>query len=120
MTTTEYPEAVAVGRFLQDLGVPASALLLEGDSRTTEQKVRFSAALLRQQGLQHVLLVTSALHMESARRHFVAQGLQVVPVATDHEVGHTPPQTFWQRWLPDASSLDGSARALKEWVGQQI
>ena len=58
--------------------------------------------------------------MQRARRHFQAQGLQVVPVATDHETSHTPPQGFWQRWLPNTSSLDGSARALKEWVGQQI
>jgi len=25
----------------------------------------------------------------------------------------------WQRWLPSADALDGSARALKEWVGRQ-
>ena len=76
--------------------------------------------MLRQRGVQRVPLVTSALHMQRARRHFQAQGLQVVPVATDHETSHTPPQGFWQRWLPNTGSLDGSARALKEWVGQQI
>jgi len=76
--------------------------------------------VLRQQGLQWVLLVTSALHMERARHHFEAQGLHVVPVATDQETSHTQPQSFWQRWLPNTGSLDSSARALKKWVGQQI
>lgn len=118
--TSEHPEAVAMGRFLQDLGVPASALLLEASSRTTEQNARFSAVLLRQRGVQRVLLVTSALHMPRALRHFEAQGLQVVAVATDHETSHTAPRALWQRWLPNTSSLDGSARALKEWVGQQM
>ncbi len=120
LTISEHPEAVAMGKLLQDLGVPASALLLEGSSRTTEQNARFSAVLLRQHSLQRVLLVTSALHMARALRHFEAQGLQVVPVATDHETSRTPPQGLWQRWPPNTSSLDGSARALKEWVGQQM
>jgi uncharacterized SAM-binding protein YcdF (DUF218 family) len=111
LTISEHPEAVAMGKLLQDLGVPASALLLEGSSRNTEQNARYSAALLRQQGVQRVLLVTSALHMPRALRHFEAQGLQVVPVATDHETSHTAPRALWQRWLPNTSSLDGSARA---------
>lgn len=120
LATSEHPEAVAMGRFVQALGVPASAVLLEDSSRTTEQNARFSAVLLRQQGVQRVLLITSALHMERARRHFEAQDLQVVAVATDHETPQTAPHALWQRWLPDTSSLDGSARALKEWIGQQI
>ena len=120
LTISEHPEAVAMGRLLQDLGVPASALLVEGGSRTTEQNARYGATLLRQHGVQHVLLVTSALHMTRAQRHFEAQGLQVVPVATDHETSRTLPPSFWQRWLPNSGSLDGSARALKEWMGQQI
>jgi len=103
---------------LLDFGVPARAMLLEERSRTTAENAFYSVQLLRQRRIDTVLLVTSALHMERARRLFEAQGLRVIPVATDHEARDTSRMPAWQRWLPSADALDGSARALKEWVGR--
>jgi uncharacterized SAM-binding protein YcdF (DUF218 family) len=108
-------EAEAMRMLLRDLGVPDAAMLLEGKSRTTEENARFSADLLRQRGIKTVLLVTSALHMKRALRHWEGQGLLVHPAATDHEASLVP--SSWQLWLPNASALDGSTRALKEWIG---
>lgn len=73
-----------------------------------------SAKLLRERGIQQVLLVTSALHMRRAVHLFEQQGLVVHPVAIDHEVGSPNAR---MNWLPDASALDGSGRAFKEVVG---
>ncbi len=111
------PEAEAMQRFLLDLGVPDSALLLEARSANTRQNASMTAALLAQRGVTRVLLVTSALHMARAKAHFEAAGLAVVPVATDHE-SLNPPTIG--RFLPSADALDGSGRAMKEWVGQQL
>jgi uncharacterized SAM-binding protein YcdF (DUF218 family) len=110
-------EAEAMRLLLRDLGVPDTAMLLESRSRTTEENARFSGALLRQRGITTVLLVTSALHMKRAFRHWDAEGLQVQPAATDYEARLVP---VWQMWLPDAGALDGSARALKELVGSWL
>ena len=109
-------EAEAMQLFLRDLCVPDSAMLLETRSRNTRQNAEYSSQLLRAHKLNHILLVTSALHMQRALGEFSVQGLQVTPAGTDVE-GVQPPPIPW-RYLPDAESLAASARALKEWVGQ--
>ena len=111
------PEAHAMRDFIQDLGVPSAAVLLEPDSRNTRENAQLSAALLRQRQISSVLLVTSALHMRRAMAHFKAQGLQVVPVATDHSPLAAPGLAGW---LPDAGALYDSGRAFKELIGQRI
>ena len=110
-------EAQAMRGLLTDLGVPDTALLLEAHSRNTRQNAQFTADLLRQRGVSRILLVTSALHMPRAVPLFEAQGLTVIPAATDHEARHHFTATDW---LPDASALDGSARAMKELVGRWV
>lgn len=113
-------EALAMQQLLLEWGIPASAMLLEDASRNTAENASFSAALLRQRGIQHVLLVTSALHMPRAVRLFEDQGLNVIPAAADHEGRATAHWPWWLRWLPNGTALDGSARAIKEWVGRQV
>lgn len=109
-------EAASMARFIEDLGVPADALALEEASRNTWENALFTASLLRERGIDDVLLVTSAMHMRRAAALFRAQGLHVVEAATDFEA--TPPLGPWpMRWLPDAQSLDASSRALKECLG---
>lgn len=107
-------EAEAMRLLLRELGVPHSAMVLEEASRTTHENAQFTALLLRERGISQVLLVTSALHMRRAVAHFESAGIQVLPAATDHEARAV---ASWQKWLPDAGALDGSGRAMKEWVG---
>jgi len=116
--TTAPSEAQAMGMLLGDLGVPGSAMLLEGDSRTTVQNAEFSAALLKARGIQRVLLVTSAAHMARAVAQFEAAGLAVVPVAVDH--GGVPAWNDWAAWMPNAGSLDESGRSFKEALGRWL
>jgi uncharacterized SAM-binding protein YcdF (DUF218 family) len=113
-------EALAMQQLLLEWGIPASAMLLEDTSRNTAENARFSAALLRQRGISQVLLVTSALHMPRAVPLFEAQGLKVIPAAADHEGRATAHWPWWQRFLPEGGALDGSARAIKEWVGRWV
>lgn len=108
-------EAEAMRQFMRDLGVPGQALVLENRSRNTSQNAEYSAAILAGQGVNRILLVTSAYHMPRAKGLFEAQGLEVVPVATDHEVLSRSP---WRNLLPETSALDGSSRAIKEIVGR--
>lgn len=107
-------EADAMRELLLDLGVPDSALLLEGKSRTTRENAIYSAELLRSRGIRRVLLVTSALHMHRAKKLFEQQGIEVDPAPTDHEAR---PLSSWQLVLPDAGALEGSGHAIKELVG---
>ena len=93
----------------------ASAVLLETDSATTRGNAVYTAQLLEDRGLERVLLVTSALHMERALATFRAAGVEAWPAPTDFEVEPLPPDLL--RWLPDAQALADSTRALKEYLG---
>lgn len=108
-------EAQAMQQLLRDLGVPAGAVVLEEYSRNTRQNAEFTAQLLLPQGVRRIALVTSALHMPRAVGLFQAQGFEVIPAATDHEARR---RFAAVDWLPSADALDGSARAMKEWVGR--
>lgn len=110
-------EAAAMRQFMLAFGVPDKAMVLEGQSRSTSQNARFSAAMLADRGIERILLVTSALHMPRAVARFEDAGLTVIAAATDHEV---MPEPVWRAWLPRTDALDGSARAMKEWVGYWV
>lgn len=110
-------EAVAMKALLLDLGVPASAIVLEETSRNTRENARDVAQLLKARNVDRVLLVTSASHMARSRTHFESAGLAVIPVAADHE---SIDKAGVRRWIPDATALELSARSLKEWVGQRV
>ncbi len=108
-------EAESMAIFLRDLGVPKSALILEKTSLNTRQNAAQVKETLGKQGIDHILLVTSAAHMPRAIGHFRAQGLRVTPAATDHR----SVDTSWdiRKLLPDAGALQNSGNAIKEWVG---
>lgn len=112
---SDTPEAQAMAVFLHDLGVPASAVLAEDRSRSTRENAQFTAALLRERSIEDILLVTSAAHMARAVPLFEAQGLRVVPAATDH-AGR--PRAGGTRWLPNAHALADSGDAIKEYLGR--
>lgn len=104
-------------QFMRDLRVPGQALVLESRSRNTSQNAEYSAEILTEQGVNRILLVTFAYHMPRAKALFEAQGLEVILVATDHEVLSRP---LWRSLLPETSALDGSSRVIKEIVGRLV
>jgi uncharacterized SAM-binding protein YcdF (DUF218 family) len=114
---TERPtEADSMRRFLLDLGVPDSAIVLERSSTTTASNAEQAARMLRALNVDTIVLVTSALHMPRARANFERVGLVVHPAPTDFEIVEEPFEL--DRWLPSTRALDGSARAFKELLGR--
>lgn len=113
-------EAEAARSMLMTLGVPASAIRLEGHSRNTVENARETLPLIHEVGARRVLLVTSALHMPRALEIFRAAtqdtGVTILPVSSDVE-GLSATLHPLGRWLPDATALDLSTRALKEFLG---
>lgn len=112
----EQPESSVMAELLQELGVPATAILQEPGSRTTRENRDRSLPILRANGIHRILLVTSALHMPRALALFRATDLEVIPAPTDFEV-HTPNNAHPLRWLPDAQALADGSRAFKEYLG---
>jgi uncharacterized SAM-binding protein YcdF (DUF218 family) len=61
-------------RFFSDQGIEPKRLLLEGQSRNTEENARLSLTLAGPAPSEHWVLVTSAFHMPRAMRSFEAAG----------------------------------------------
>lgn len=112
------PESVSMGRFLEALGVPASAVILETKSVNTRQNALNVRRILRRRGLKTVLLVTSALHMRRAFATFRTAGVDAMPAATNF---HPPPaHPGLLGWLPSAGALGISAAAFHEYLGYWV
>lgn len=95
----------------QELGV--GVRWFDGQARHTADNARHAAALLRADGVQRVLLVTSAFHMARAQRSFEQQGLQVVPAPTGF-MGYAGGGFEALHLLPDGQALRVSHIALRE------
>lgn len=83
-----FTESEASARYLTDRGVPASAIVMEREGRTTFQSLESVAAMLDERGLSRVLLVTDPYH--SLRTRLIAQhfGLEAYVSPTPTSVVH--------------------------------
>jgi len=72
-------EAETRAGLARELGIPASAIVVEGRGLTTRQEAALAASRVRELGGRRVLLVTGAQHIHRARRFFERAGLEVVP-----------------------------------------
>lgn len=105
--------AELMGAVLEDeLGVPLR--WTESRASNTRENAELSAALLGDEDIERVLLVTHAWHMRRAKRAFEAAGLEVVPAPTAFRLW---PPTRPGTLLPSARSLRESRWAIHEWLG---
>jgi uncharacterized SAM-binding protein YcdF (DUF218 family) len=122
------PEAESMADILISIGVPEEALWLETTSRNTHENAVETQAILQGQGVERVILVTSALHMPRAYAVFARTDLEVTPAPTDFQVTqedwayYTQPDPVLQLFnlLPSADNLSSTTRALKEYVGMGV
>ncbi len=118
------PESEDMVSLAEAMGVPRRAILTDSSSLNTYENARNVKVILRQKGLQQVLLVTSALHMPRALAIFDKQKIPAFPAPTDYLVVESQARkNFWASlldWLPEAESLRNTTRALKEYVGLGI
>lgn len=94
-------EAAVCGEILQQLGIPAGAILLEDDSHSTEENARFSTALIKARGWQRVILVSDGYHLLRARLLFERFGQ---PVLTS-PAAHAPPGHYLWNTLREVAVL---------------
>lgn len=122
LTTTPADEMAALLVFM---GVPESAIWRQAESCNTYEDAKFSAGLLREQGIGRALLVTSAFHMPRAVRLFEAQGIEVVPLPVDYTVTDSEWQGLaspdWRSAalsiFPSVENLSLTTKILKEYLG---
>jgi uncharacterized SAM-binding protein YcdF (DUF218 family) len=112
-------EADAIADMLQVLGVPRSAVVLEGRSRNTRENAANVRAVIQRLGARRVLLVTSGVHMPRAMKTFALEwagsGVTFYPAPADIAVAS--PVFSADMWIPNASALGFVTGALKEYAG---
>jgi uncharacterized SAM-binding protein YcdF (DUF218 family) len=106
-------EAAVMARALrEDFHIPVR--WIEGTSENTAQNATHAATMLREAGIDRVLLVTDAMHMSRAMQIFSKTSLMVVPAATDFR--SSKPLSVAD-FIPSAGGLQSSHYALHEWIG---
>ncbi|NYT59053.1 YdcF family protein [Alcaligenaceae bacterium] len=109
-------EAQVMAKALKQRDIPDSAIIMESRSLTTHQNAAYTAQILKEHGIQHILVVTSALHMPRAMAVFDKLGVSAVaaPLKPQIVVPDDPRFSFWQ---PDTRALAASRSIVKEYVG---
>lgn len=108
------PEARLSAKVLrEEFGVRVAAV--EDRSRTTRENALFTSEILKQQGIQRVLLVTHARHMARAMRAFRKAGVEAIAAPTLFKVER---RIKLLDLLPDAAALKESSQALHEHLGR--
>lgn len=118
-------EAGLMQALMQALGVPASAIIAEDQSRNTRENLVNVQTILRERGFKRILVVSSALHLRRVagicRKLFDGQILsgQDKPVVwAVHGVDTCRTQSgFPEALLPSSRALDLSSRTIREMVG---
>ena len=115
-------EAPLLKQLLVGMGVPAAAIVVEAESRNTFENAAAVHALVVKNGLKHIVLVTSALHMPRAQAIFVKAGFAASDgKSLSMEVFSVDslrrPNVLPEALIPNASAVVTNARVLREMVG---
>jgi len=106
------------GRTMRDvlarLGVPAPRLLVETESTNTHDEAVIVRDMLKTLPVQHVILVTSDIHMRRSLGTFRAQGITAVPAIARQDPGDMP----WFAWIvPSEAGISHASDVWHELFG---
>lgn len=112
-------ESYYAAQLIQEWGVPASAIIIEDQSRNTYENALLTKKLLADKNLKRILLVTSALHMRRALATFRSVGIDAIPSPTDYDmVESQQPQIL--NWIPNVGALGATTRLIHEYLGYLV
>lgn len=90
---------------------------IETKSRNTAENARYSAEMLREAGVEEVLLVTHGMHMQRSVDRFIEEGVRVVPAPTISATPVVAVKTI-RDVLPQTAAFRNSVAALHEHLGR--
>jgi uncharacterized SAM-binding protein YcdF (DUF218 family) len=112
--TAPVPGAEVMSNVAQALGVDKKDLVLETESKTTEDQARLIKSIV---GDEKFILVTSASHMPRSMKLFRAQGMDPIPAPTEHLTNLDGSGSLANGLYPRAPGLTRTERALHEYAG---
>lgn len=106
-------EAETMRRFFERFGIAKERLIVEGESRNTDENALLTRDLVDGGGA--TILVTSAFHMPRSVGIFRKQGVDVVPWPTDYR--STGDQGLTLELANPNQNLETATVAMREWIG---
>ncbi|MCX5791633.1 MAG: YdcF family protein [Elusimicrobia bacterium] len=108
-------EADADGAYLEELGVPAKAIIKETQARDTYENAGFTRRICEERGYKKIILLTSASHMPRAVYLYKKIGFtDIVPFPVTRTAAKGAKRSF-RDYLP--GTFYSAARALNEYLG---
>ena len=120
--------ASEMAELMEMFGIPSEALLIQDRSLNTAEEAVEDAKILKELGLNKILLVSSATHMRRAVPLFEKQGLEVIPAPTDYSFSDQEWENLMRfDWataytfiIPTVGGMESLQGALKEYLGYFI
>ncbi|KAF0218893.1 MAG: hypothetical protein FD174_2676 [Geobacteraceae bacterium] len=109
-------EAGVLKRFLTDLGVPESMIVVEERSRDTAENARYCREICARYGFRKPLLVTSSYHMRRSVAAFNRAGVTTQPLPAFIITGVREEYSLFH-YLPSVGALRCTSAALHEYLG---
>lgn len=107
-------DGIAMRDALVRIGVPADRIVLEIESRTTHDEAVLIAPMLRTLGAEHVVLVTSDVHMKRSLGAFRAYGVEAIPAIAPSTVAT---DRLAKQIRPSPEGLERSSEVAHELIG---
>ena len=109
------PEGEVLRLKALNMGVPEANILLTGKAANTADEATQVKKLLQQEGLDHIILVTSSFHMPRSKLLFDNAGINNVAYPTDFQANAT---TNWLDMIPSAQAFSATSSGLREYIGR--
>ncbi len=112
-------EGVHIQKYLNEIGIPDSSLVIENESNNTHENASFTKNILKNLNYkdEDVLLITSAFHMRRALACFKKAGItNIQPFATDFYTSKIRFE-FDHCFLPDVDAIQANTILVHEIIG---
>ncbi|WIW69996.1 YdcF family protein [Anaerosinus gibii] len=109
-------EALVAKRMLMGIGVAEEKIIIEDNSLNTRQNAQLVHEIMKQNGYEKAILVTSAFHMERSMMNFKKEGIDALPVPTDYLVSGKN-DFYVNKMVPSSFALQTSCIFFHEWLG---
>ena len=108
------PDGIVMRDQLVRIGIPSDRIVVETQSKTTHEQAVLVGPMLKSLGAEHVVLVTSDVHMPRSLGAFRVSGIQAVPAIAPSTAADDP---LPRRILPSNEGLSRSRQVVHEIVG---
>ncbi|MBL7917575.1 MAG: YdcF family protein [Bacteroidia bacterium] len=114
----EFKEGIFIHKYLKELQIPDSALVIESESKNTYENAIFTKEKLDSATFNsELLLVTSAYHMPRAMAVFKKAGYKNITPYITNKVSGVRRYTFDHLFIPSPDALFQLQFLIHEWVG---